>query len=94
MVRQAVPGVWEGAAPEALVQGRADAATVALRRVAQSVEHAAIDVIDALETTVARPGAAGGRALFASNRDIASFDDPVTRLWQGHGRTDPAGSYR
>jgi hypothetical protein len=82
MVRQAIPDVWERATPESLVTARAAAAAVALRRVAPFVDQTAAEVTTVLENAIARGGAAGGRALFAANRDVAPFADPIARLWQ------------
>ncbi len=81
MVRRSIPDAWDFADPSDLVVVRAQAAGLALRRLSPHVEGAAMQVNDDLEavvscaTSIARP-------LFAANRDIGRFEDPVERLWQ------------
>jgi len=81
MVRRSIPDAWDFADPSDLVAVRAQAAGAALRRLSSRVEGAAMQVNDDLEaviscaTSIARP-------LFAANRDIGRFEDPVERLWQ------------
>ncbi|NNF53233.1 MAG: hypothetical protein HKN03_02205 [Acidimicrobiales bacterium] len=81
MVRRSIPDAWDFADPADLVIVRAQAAGAALRRLSPPVEDVAMQVNEDLEaviscaTSIARP-------LFAANRDIGHFDDPVQRLWQ------------
>jgi hypothetical protein len=83
MVRQAVPEVWNLASPQSWIGARTEAARVALRRVAPSIERvASSEHIQRLADAASKPGGAGGRALFVANRDLAELADPVARLWQ------------
>lgn len=83
MVRQAIPDVWNRADPDSLIVARGESVAAALRRIAPSVDLAARhDAVDSLHTCAYRSGGAGGRPLFAANRDVAVADDPVVRLWQ------------
>ncbi len=92
MVRQAIPDVWDRADPTALLAARASSASSALRRVAPSIDRVSLaPVVARLHECAMAPGSAGGRPLFAANRDVAVVDghdghdglgDPVTRLWQ------------
>ena len=81
MVRRSIPDAWDFADPADLIVARAQAGEAALRRLSPHVEDAALQVNEDLEavikcaTSIARP-------LFAANRDITQFDDPVRRLWQ------------
>ncbi len=81
MVRRALPDAWAFAHPSDLVLVRARAAATALRRTSPRVEQVATNVNDDLEAVIACASSIG-RPMFAANRDIDRFDDPVQRLWQ------------
>jgi hypothetical protein len=80
-VRRWVPACWERTSPAAVLDARSAAAAATLRRVAPTVEDAAVAVNELLAgaATSAEPL---GRPLFAANRDLARPDDPVAALWQ------------
>lgn len=82
-VRRALPDAWTLATPDAVVATRAGAAASALRRLLPDgrAERLADDVLGPLHHAVAA-GSPEGRPLFAANRDVAPFDDPVAALWQ------------
>jgi hypothetical protein len=80
-VRRWVPAVWSIAPPPAFLAARADAAAATLRRVAPSVGTAAAAINDDLREAVSAAGA-GGRPLFAANRDVDLSTDSVAALWQ------------
>jgi hypothetical protein len=81
MVRRSIPDAWAYADPDRLVVVRADAAATALRRLAPTIDAVSAAVNDRLgrivelADTIARP-------LFAGNRALDPFDDPVAELWQ------------
>lgn len=81
MVQRALPDAWEFAAPEAAVEGRAAAAAAALREALPEVEDLAVDLLGVMDRAV-ESADASGRPLFAANRDVVPFEDPVADLWQ------------
>ncbi len=81
MVRRVIPDAWRYASPGDLVAVRARSAATALRRLSPRVEDAASRLNDDLATVIAH-AASIGRPLFAANRDVVAFGDPVERFWQ------------
>ncbi len=81
MVRRAIPDAWSHAAPEVLVEVRARAAAEVLRGIIDGIDGVADRVNPTLDRIIAAADGLG-RPLFAANREIASFDDPVVDLWQ------------
>ena len=81
MVRRALPDAWDLARPDVLVSTRAGAACAALRRLSPDIEAVASSANVALADVIDRADSVG-RPLFAANRDVAGFDDPVAQLWQ------------
>jgi uncharacterized protein YceH (UPF0502 family) len=81
MVRRSLPDAWDFAQPEALVGARAAAAAVALRRLFPDIESVALLANDALADVIEMCDSVG-RPMFAANRDVRNFDDPVAQLWQ------------
>lgn len=80
MVRRAVPVAWSYASPDDLVRLRATAAATALRRLAPGVERAA--AANGRLAAIVAAAAPIGRPLFAANRALPPFDDPIEQLWQ------------
>ena len=89
MVERALPDAWEYAPPEAAIDSRAAAAATALRRsclddradidlrvedLAQQLQGILDKAVEAADPT--------GRPLFAANREVIPFEDPVADLWQ------------
>lgn len=81
MVRRAIPDAWSLVEPARLTEVRVEAAARALRRLCQDIEPAADDVNAHLAAVISEASALG-RPLFAANRDLERFDDPVAQLWQ------------
>lgn len=81
MVQRAIPDAWTYADPAELVHVRASAAAAALRAAAPAIEAVA-DVVNPLLARAADAGSPLGRPLYAANRDVEPFDDPVEQLWQ------------
>lgn len=81
MVRRAIPDAWSFAEPRDLIAIRAAAAARALRRASSSIDTTIGDVNQQLEAATARCESIG-RPLFAANRSIEPFADPVEQLWQ------------
>ena len=81
MVRRSLPDAWSYADPADVIEMRAHAAAAALRRLDPGIDAAARRVNEPLARVVAACPSIG-RPLFAANRDVASFDDPVAQLWQ------------
>ena len=81
MVRRSIPDAWDFADPSDLVVARARAAGAVLRRLSPRVDDVAahlnrdLDAVISAAPSIARP-------LFAANRDLDRFDDPVEQLWQ------------
>lgn len=81
MVRRAIPDAWTFADPDDLVERRAAAASGVLRESIDDAAGLAADVNDTL-ASIAHAASPLGRPLFAANRLVAEFDDPVAQLWQ------------
>ncbi|HEY1737571.1 MAG TPA: hypothetical protein VGI86_02610, partial [Acidimicrobiia bacterium] len=81
MVRRSIPDAWSFAAPDELVDARAQAAAAALRVVAPDVDVLAATLLDRL-APVSACGGMEGRPLYAANRGVATRTDVVERLWQ------------
>ena len=81
MVHRALPDAWKHARPDVLVVTRAEAAAATLRRVCPGIDAAAPEVNATLGAVVER-GQSVGRPMFAANREVGTFDDPVAQLWQ------------
>ena len=81
MVRRAIPDAWTYAEPEELVELRARTASAALRSLVPRLEDVAVQVNPLLERAV-EAGSPLGRPLFAANRCVGGFEDPVAQLWQ------------
>lgn len=81
MVRRAIPDAWSFADPSDLVGVRAAAAARALRAASRSIDTMASEANEVLENAIGRCDTIG-RPLFAANRLIEPFADPVERLWQ------------
>ncbi len=81
MVARAVPDAWELVSPDDATAGRARAAAVALRGLLPDCEELAGELLGVLDKAieVCEPS---GRTLFAANKDVVPFDDPVEDLWQ------------
>ena len=82
-VRRAIPDAWSLAAPEALLEIRADAAATALRRLLS--DDAALRLAESILPVARRAieqASPAGRPLFAANRDVPVPADPVAALWQ------------
>ncbi len=82
-VRRALPDAWTHTTPDEALRARASSAAAALRRLLPGgvADRLAAAVRPELDAVVARAGA-GGRPLFAANRDVARPDDDVAALWQ------------
>ncbi len=80
MVRRSMPAAWTFAHPETVVAARGQAAAAALRRLAPGAEAHLPRVLPLLRRVVEN-GGAGGRPLFAANRDLSVSDD-LAGLWQ------------
>lgn len=80
-VRRWVPDVWSVADPATFVAARSRAAAATLERVAPEVASTARAAAPFLDAAIAT-ASAGGRTLFAANRDVALPDDPIAALWQ------------
>ncbi len=81
MVHRALPDAWARCDPGELVRCRAESAAIVLRRLSPDAESVAGGVVAALRDT-ADEASPLGKPLFAANRTIAAFDDPVQDLWQ------------
>ena len=81
MVRRSIPDAWTYAEPADLVGRRAVAAARALRRVCPDIDSVAT-IVDGRLRSAIEAGSAIGKPMFAANRDVGEFDDPVARLWQ------------
>jgi hypothetical protein len=80
-VARAIPDAWDHVAPEQAIAGRAAAAAEALRAATSDMEDVLADIAGALEVAVDAADAAG-RPLFAANREVDPFEDPVADAWQ------------
>ena len=81
MVARALPDAWTHATPAAAVDGRADAAAVALRELVEPIDAVAEDIVTILDPAVETAELAG-RPLAAANVAIGPLEDPVADLWQ------------
>ncbi|MFI1912988.1 hypothetical protein [Nocardia sp. NPDC020380] len=81
MVRRAIPDAWGFATPETVLAVRGRAAAEALRGMAPDIAEAAERALPSLLAAV-EAAPAGGRPLFAANRDLPTPEDPVESLWQ------------
>ena len=81
MVARSIPDAWDHVAPDDAVQGRATSAAGALREAMPDCEDLAESLLGVLDKAIEVCEAAG-RPLFASNRDVTPFEDPVEDLWQ------------
>ncbi|MEY2460171.1 MAG: hypothetical protein QOG30_2001 [Acidimicrobiaceae bacterium] len=81
MVRRAIPDAWSYASAASLLDVRAAASAVTIRRLVPDVADVASTLLPLLQRAI-DTGAAPGRALFAANRDVAAPVDPVSALWQ------------
>lgn len=87
MVERSVPDAWALATPAQLIDARAVAASMALRRLSPSLaEWNGTDtpgsaMRDALAQLIDHADPLG-RPLFAANTDLADRSDPVEHLWQ------------
>ena len=81
MVERAIPDAWGFVEPGAAVEGRASAAATALREALAEVDDVADQLLGVLDKAleVCEPA---GRPLFAANKDVTPFEDPVADLWQ------------
>jgi hypothetical protein len=79
-VERALPDAWTYASPAEVLDARASAAAAALRRLLPDAEALARAILPTLDTAITQ-ARAGGRPLFAANRDAARPDDPVAALW-------------
>ncbi|SNS34570.1 hypothetical protein SAMN05443665_100310 [Actinomadura meyerae] len=80
-VRRAVPDAWSFVPPENILRVRGAAAARALRRLFPGIDGVAVTAAPLLHEVVLAADA-GGRPLFAANRDLDVPDDPVEALWQ------------
>lgn len=80
-VARALPDAWDHVTPEQAIEGRAAAAAAVLRAATPDMEGVLADIAGALELAVdaAEPA---GRPLFAANREVDAFEDPVADAWQ------------
>lgn len=81
MVRRSIPDAWDFARPDTLVAARSGAAAACLRRLYPDIDAVAAAANDALSDVADRCDPLG-HPMFAANRDIGPFDDPVAQLWQ------------
>lgn len=80
MVERALPGVWELAAPERVLEVRLAGATAALRRLLPDRETEVAAAAEVLAGAVARLDCSG-RVLAAADASLPMPDDPYARLW-------------
>ncbi|MFD6351619.1 SCO6745 family protein [Nocardia tengchongensis] len=81
MVRRAIPDAWTYATPEAVIATRTIAAAAVLRTVVPDIATVAARTVPHLQRAI-ESAPAGGRALFAANRDLPTPGDAVHALWQ------------
>jgi len=80
-VARAIPDAWDHVTPQQAIEGRAAAAAAALRAATPDMEDVLTDIVGALELAVDAADSAG-RPLFAANREVDPFEDPVADAWQ------------
>ncbi|WP_458691055.1 SCO6745 family protein [Nocardia tengchongensis] len=81
MIRRAIPDAWTFATPDAIIATRTIAAAAVLRTVVPDIATAAARTVPHLQRAI-ETAPAGGRALFAANRDLPTPGDGVHALWQ------------
>lgn len=81
MVERAIPDAWAVVTPDAAVTGRARAAASALRAALPECENLADDLLGVLDKAIEACEPAG-RSMYAANKDVTPFEDPVEDLWQ------------
>jgi hypothetical protein len=81
MVRRAIPDAWSYASPAALLDVRAVASAMTLRRLVPDIDEVAPELLPLLRRAIDE-AASPGRPLFAANREVAAPADPVAALWQ------------
>ncbi|MFE3028721.1 SCO6745 family protein [Nocardia tengchongensis] len=81
MVRRAIPDAWTYATPEAVIATRTIAAAAVLRTIVPDIATVAARTVPHLQRAI-EAAPAGGRALFAANRDLPTPGDAVHALWQ------------
>jgi hypothetical protein len=81
LVNRAIPDAWSFVPPDVAVEGRARAAAGVLRDALPECEDLAESLLGVLDKAieVCEPA---GRPLYAANRDVTPFEDPVEDLWQ------------
>ncbi len=81
MVERALLDAWTFASATQVLDVRAAAAAAVLRRLVDDIVDATASLMPLLQRVVDAADA-GGRPLFAANRDVDQIDDPVAALWQ------------
>lgn len=81
MVERALPDAWTFVPAREVLEVRASAAATVLRRLVDGIDDAAVSLLPLLRRVIDAAGA-GGRPLFAANREVEPIDDPVAALWQ------------
>jgi hypothetical protein len=81
MVRRAIPDAWSCATPAAVLEARSTSAAAALRRVVPDVEVLSAGAAPLLHRVIAS-ASAGGRPLFAANRELVAGGTTVEDLWE------------
>ncbi|WP_040810798.1 SCO6745 family protein [Nocardia concava] len=81
MVRRAIPDAWTYATPDAVIATRTIAAAAVLRNVVPDIVTIAARAVPHLRDAI-NAAPAGGRPLFAANRDLPTPGDAVHALWQ------------
>jgi hypothetical protein len=85
MVQRALPDAWGFAPPDVAIELRASAAADALRRCGEGGDDALEEQAAQLQGVLDRAIEAAdptGRPLFAANREVIPFEDPLADLWQ------------
>jgi len=81
MVARSIPDAWSFASPSSLIEVRASSASAALRLASREAGRTANAVNEDL-LAIVQLAEASGRPLFAANRAVSAFEDPVVQLWQ------------
>jgi hypothetical protein len=85
MVERALPDAWDFAPPEVAIEARAAAAASALRVCWEGDDDGLEELAAQLQGVLDRAIESAdptGRPLFAANREVVPFEDPVADLWQ------------
>lgn len=82
MVHRALPAVWGLAAPDAVLQARAEGAVAALTGLLPDVPVAHIEEAAGLLETAVAAAEPAGRVLGAANQALPPHSDPYARLFQ------------